>query len=225
MIVIALVAMREGRQIDRLLLDANDTDGATWYTGLVTYVGVLGWAAAVCAAWWAAWWCRLGGRLGASRFLGWGGLLGAYLMADDLLQLHAVLLPELGVPKHAVELAIIVATIVWVSACWRELARTRWPLLVAAGAALGASILLDAHPLTAGVGGLLFEDGAKLLGIFAWAAYFVATAADISRSVLQEAAASAPGRELRADDVERGTGAEPLDVLGAHRLVGQEGGR
>lgn len=190
MVVIGLVAMGEGRQVDRLLLDANSTDGATWYTGLVTYVGVLGWAAAVCAAWWASWWCRLGNRGGASRFLGWGGVIGAYLMADDLLQLHAVLLPELGLPKQTVEAAIVIAVLVWVGACWRELVRTRWPLLVASGVALGTSILLDAHPVTAGVGGLLFEDGAKLLGIFAWAAYFVATAADISRSVLHDAATS-----------------------------------
>lgn len=221
MIVIALVAMREGRQIDRLLLDANDTDGATWYTGLVTYVGVLGWASAVCAAWWAAWWCRLGGRHGAARFLGWGGVIGAYLLADDLLQLHAVLLPELGVPKHVVETAIVLAAVLWVATCWRELGRTRWPVLVASGAALGASVLLDAHPLVGGVGGLLMEDGAKLLGIFAWAAYFVATAADISRSVLEEAASGAR-REPRSDDVERRAGPEPLDVLGAHRVVGQE---
>lgn len=200
-VIIGLVSLQSSENIDRLFLDPNFSGGLDWYVGLVSNIGVLGWATAAVSAFWGAWWCRLGARGGAARFLGWGGVLGTYLMLDDLFELHAGPLPEaLGVSKHVVEAMIVFATLIWVVRHWGELLRTRWPLLVAAGAGLAGSIVIDAMDLGGSPSfALLSEDGAKLLGIAAWAAYFVATSADIGRSVLSAASAVDRGG---ADDSE-----------------------
>jgi hypothetical protein len=108
---------------------------------------------------------------------------------DDLLQLHANLLPRtLGISKFGVESLICVAAIVWITTNRSEIGRTRVALLVVAGATLVLKMGLDAHPLSSSVRlALLEEDGTKLLGVLSWATYFVVTARDIGRSVFDEA--------------------------------------
>ena len=53
---------------------------------------------------------------------------------------------------------------------------------------LACSVVIDQLPLGfEAETSLIFEDGAKFLGILAWALYFVLTSIDIMRSVLYEA--------------------------------------
>ncbi len=186
MAVMAAIAVQREDLVHELLLDANDVAGVKWYAGIVTYLAVLSWCTAVVSACWGAWFCRLAQRRGAMGFLLSGALITAYVLADDLLQLHAEFIPHhTPLPKRAAE-----AVLVGVVGCWlvwsrRQILRTRWLVLVVAGAALVVSILIDA------LGGwgsprlqLVAEDGAKLLGTLGWATYFVATTADIVRSTL-----------------------------------------
>ena len=66
-----------------------------------------------------------------------------------------------------------------------DIGRTRWQVLVAALGANAMSIAVDAFIHPNGFDrALLLEDGAKFLGILAWATYFVVTARDISRSAM-----------------------------------------
>ncbi|MEZ5322883.1 MAG: hypothetical protein R2698_12565 [Microthrixaceae bacterium] len=187
--LIAIVATRPRETAGELLMDPSFTMGETWYTGLVSNLGVLAWTVGAAAAFAGAWLCDLGLRTRARRFLLAGGVVGTVLLLDDLLQLHAVLLPtELRTPKIVGELALVVLVAWWVGTHLAELRRTHAHLLLAAGAALGASLVVDTvySPLP-GAGWNVIEDGAKLLGILAWAAYFVVTARDISRSVFRSA--------------------------------------
>ena len=196
-----LIALGNKHLVDQLLLDSNFINGAKWYAGIVTSLGTISWTAALVSALWGAWLCRLGHRRSAGRFLCTGAALTAYVMADDLWQLHADLLPRsTGIDKHTIEMLIALVTLAWIARYLREIRRTRWMLLVASGGALALSIVFDALPWYSNPRlELLLEDGAKLLGNLGWATYFVATARDIGRSVFQEARASIPASAVGHD--------------------------
>ena len=209
MLVMGAVALGNRDLADQLLLDANALAGVKWYAGIVTYLGVLSWATAVVSACWGAWLCRMGGRIEGVRFLLSGAAITAYVLADDLLQLHAVFIPaHTPLGKYSAEALLVAVVAAWILWFRRQIARTRWLVLVGAGSALVMSIVIDA---TSGWHfprlQLLAEDGAKLLGTLGWATYFVATAADFGRSViaqhLRERGPVAPVSEVR-----RGSAAE-----------------
>jgi hypothetical protein len=156
---------------------------------MVSNLGILTWTIGAAAAFAGAWLCRLGGRQRAGRFLVGGGLVGTILLADDLFQFHAVLVPaELGIPKALGQVAIGASIIFWALTHVHEIRRTHIHLLVAAAAGLGTSFAVDSifAPLP-GQGWNVIEDGAKFLGVLAWATYFVVTTRDISRSVFTDA--------------------------------------
>jgi hypothetical protein len=217
LVVLGLVSLGDADFVADVMLDANSRSGAEWYVGLVTWLAVLSWGVAGVSAAWGAAVAAMGGRPAAVRMLRGGALLSGLLLADDLGQFHAVLLPErTGVGKPVWLAILVVAAASW---AWRsrvEIARTRVLLVVGAIGAFVASILVD----RLGVGGsarlsLLIEDGAKLAGISAWAAYFVFTTRDIARSVVSASRA-------RPDDVQRRAGPEPLDVLGRQGVERRE---
>lgn len=187
--VMVAVAAQPGERAGEMLMDPAFTLGSKWYTGLVSNLGVLTWTVGGAAAFAGAWLCRLGDRHRAGRFLFAGGIVGTVLLADDLFMFHAVLAPsELGVPKVVVQVAIGVLIIGWAYRNVTEILRTHVHLLVAAAAGLGGSFVVDAIFAPApGSGWSLIEDGAKFLGVLAWATYFVVTTRDISRSVFVDA--------------------------------------
>jgi hypothetical protein len=187
MAVMIYVAVRQRDLVDQLLLDANQIAGVEWYVGIVTYLAVLSWCAGSVSALWGAWLARLAGRADDAAYLLSGAVITAYVLADDLLQLHAVFIPQhtpLG--KRGAEAVLVAVVVAWLVLFRRQIARTRWLVLIGAGLALVASLVIDA---TAGWGSprlqLLAEDGAKLLGALGWATYFVATTADIVRSAFR----------------------------------------
>jgi hypothetical protein len=199
--IIALVALGNGRQVNALMMDPNFTGGFRWYTGLISNLGILCWTVAAASACWGAWLARLGGRAGAAKFLVASAALTLYLLLDDLLQLHADLLPRTtGVPKKGIEALISVAAVVWIMANRPEIRRTRVALLGVAGGLLLLKMGLDAHPLSSSVRlALLEEDGTKLLGVLSWATYFVMTARDIGRSIYNEARSAPDGSKRDRD--------------------------
>ena len=173
----------------QLLLDPTYAAGAAWYTGFISSLGILAWGVAAAAAGWCGWTSRIAGRNGAAAFMRGGCYVSAALLLDDLFDFHAGLLPMIGIPK-AVGGGIFVAGVVyWVIRHWSEIRRTRIQLLGASLLACGASIAIDflVNPSSTNRA-LIFEDGAKFLGILAWATFFVVTSKDIGRSVLRQVA-------------------------------------
>lgn len=216
MVVVGGVAVQRDDVRTLLFTDPNASAALPWYTGLVSELGILGWAAAATAAAAASFVAVVGRRRGAAWFLVHGSALGTLLCLDDLLQLHSgPLLGLLGVPKPGMLALLIAAVVHWVMAHRHEFARTRRPLLVGAGTAFALSLAVDR--LGDGRGfALVVEDGAKLLGILAWAAYFLATGADIVRSVVAEARRAGRAPEWRTP----GPNPLPGSATGAQRAAG-----
>lgn len=184
-LLLVLIARQNSEVASELLLDPSYSAGYHWYTGLVSDLGVMGWTIGGTAATFGWWLARRGGRPGAARLFGGGALLTAYLVADDLLQLHAGVIQELiPLSKHTVELLIAMSAGAWLVANVQEIRRTRVMVLAASLTALATSIVVGATSPASW--SIVWEDGAKFLGILAWATYFTVTAADVLRSIFDE---------------------------------------
>lgn len=208
--VAVLAAVVADHDVDHgvFFLDASTSLGGAWYTGLVSQLGIVAWTLGAAFAVAGAWIASVGGRRGAARFLGLGALLTAWLMLDDLFLLHADLLPRLGAPKRTVELAYVGAIALWLLVSWHEVRRTRLVVLGAAVVAFAASLTVDLYVPGSDAGRrVLFEDGAKFLGVWAWMLWLALTSADIARSVLAD---------LAARPAPRG---EPFTVAGTGRTA------
>lgn len=168
---------------EQLVLDPNSYGDIAWYTGLVSNLGILGWAVATVVSATGGWLAGQAGRPGARALLGGGALYSTLLLLDDLFQLHVVVTHALGVPKAAFYGGYLVLGCWWAWANAGELGRTRWPLAAAAVAALSMSVAVD-QGMPAGSVALVAEDSCKFLGIMAWSLYFVLTGRDIALSAL-----------------------------------------
>lgn len=217
--LVFLVGLALQRQVpyDELLLDPNNVAGIPWYTGLVSNLGILGWTTATVTAVFGAWIAHYGNRPAAARMLLHGAVLSAVLLFDDLLQLHVILKPALGIPKIAVYIAYLAIAGWWVVSQWRELRRTRAELLVAAGAAFAISIGLDQVaaivPWLTASQRLLGEDAAKFLGVLAWAQFFTLTTSSIVTSIVTELRAAAGRNEHDGGDVHATDHPDPAALL------------
>ena len=208
--LITIAALQTRIPMTSLFLDPAALSKLPWYVGLLSNLGVLAWTVAAASAIGGAWVAQQTNRPSAARFLGWGGLAATLLLLDDLFLLHSSAIPKtLGVSK-VVGLAIVIApTLIWLGRFAHEIVRTRWLILVSALSCFAFSVSAD-QALTPGTTSLLLEDGAKLLGVLAWMAYFVITTHDIARSTINAAMRKDPIAELLDD--EHGTGAEALSL-------------
>ncbi|MCP3909580.1 MAG: hypothetical protein GY745_17415 [Actinomycetia bacterium] len=190
LLVLAVAALQNQVPVSELLHDPATVAGGMWYVGLISNLGAIGWTVAVTAAAGAAYVARVGGRPQATiSFLQGGALVGAMLLVDDLFQVHQRMVPrEVGLSKPMVLLIELVLAGGWAIISYPELKRTRWHLLVMTGGAFMVSLVID--QLVAGAESgtrMLVEDGAKFLGVLAWALYCVRTAADIVASIARRA--------------------------------------
>ncbi len=191
--VLALAGLQNSVPAAELFLDPSALAGAHWYAGLLSNLGILAWTTAVVSALWGGWVAGRTGRAGASRFLVDGALVTGVMLLDDLLRLHSGVLPRLfGVPKAAAMLMVVAPTIVWAVHFGSEVVRTRWLVLLSSLAALASSVTADQLINRGTTTGILIEDGAKLLGVVAFALYFVLTSVDITRSVIRSAVSQTP---------------------------------
>jgi len=172
---------------DALLLDSNAYNRAPWYIGMVSSIGVLGWAVGATTAAWLAWLAKISGRVGAHQTFRGAAYLTTLLLLDDLFQLHIVASQMLGVSKAVIYLGYLGLVFWWLASNAAELLRTRWPILIAALAAFGGSVVVD--QLWTEGHALLMEDTFKILGTIAWAQYHVLTCADITRSLIRSSSA------------------------------------
>ena len=179
--------------VRQLFLDPSYANGAPWWTGLISQLGILGWTSAVASASWAAWIARHTGRTNAARFLFRGAIASTVLLVDDLLGVHSMFW-TLGLMGKPFGLALVLSPVAaWFWVYRTDIRRTRWVLLAGAFLANALSVVADtlAHGSLSDRSALL-EDGPKFLGILAWAAYFIASTYDIARSALLSATLRAP---------------------------------
>lgn len=169
-----------------LLLDPSAVAGLPWYSGLISNLGILAWAIGTIAAAGASFIARLGRRDGAAKFLLHAAALSALLTLDDVFRLHSSVFPRyLSIPKPAVLAIYLVLAALWAGMHFREVGRTRWAILVAAGTAMAISVGVDQLAGNESWS-LVAEDGAKFFGVLGWATYFWLTAQDIASSVVRD---------------------------------------
>jgi hypothetical protein len=215
-----LAAVALSGDVGELLLDPTWIGGAAWYAGVVSQFGAIAWTTAAVAAIFGGWIAKIGGRSDASKFLFVGAFATFALLADDLFGFHAVLLPQQGVPKLIAMLIVVAPAGLWVLRFRRDIARTRYQVLVASVLANVVSGVID-QALRPGRYdfAVLFEDGAKFLGALAWATYFGMTSRDIARSVLQMATSRNETTHRRPERPTERTAEEPTEELTAGELT------
>lgn len=174
--------------VEQLLLDTAAVGGVQWYAGMVSSLGVLCWAIAVCACAATAFVSYHGGRTRAMRAFRSGGLLFGLLLLDDLFLLHSNVVPSLvPLTKQAIFGVEAMLAGAWIISSWTEIRRTRWLILVASLTALSCSVLVDVfawgHASDRLV--LIAEDGFKFFGTSALATWATVTAADVTRSIIR----------------------------------------
>lgn len=185
--------------IHQLLLDSVAVGGVAWYSGLVSALGILLWAGAVCASAATAFVAFHGGRRRATRVFRGAAVFFSVLLIDDLFLLHSNLLPDvLHISKQFILLAEAGLGALWFIPSWPEIRRTRWLILAAAIACFTMSLLVDTFAWGHGSPGviLVLEDGPKFFGTLALATWAVVTAADVIRSVVHDSSLSGDSAEV-----------------------------
>lgn len=155
--------------------ELKNGDCCSFYYGAVSNLGVLIWAVAAAVS-------LFSGLIVASRS-GWkspsatvligGGLLTAVLTVDDLFLIHENALGYFSIPQPLIFGAYGAVGLMYLAAVWRQLLFLKPLLFVVAVVLLGTSVTIDSlfhseHALR-----IVLEDGAKLVGITAWAMFFV----------------------------------------------------
>jgi hypothetical protein len=169
-----------------LIRDPVAIFGGQFYHGLVSNIGILLWcaAAAIClfrgAENWRAGFRRRGG------FLLSAGLLTSMLLLDDFFLVHEQMLPRLtGMPEKLILIFYPIAVVLYTAAWWREIVRADAALLLLSLTFFAISNLIDVafdyhfYEMPAGPEvsvSVILEEGAKFIGIAAWAVFHIRAA-------------------------------------------------
>jgi len=151
--------------------------GDPLYTGFLSQVGLFFWSAAAAVSLFSA--AVLSPHPDAvelRRFLLASGLLTLVLGLDDAFLLHEGLFPYFGVPEILVYATYAGAVLFYLTRFASTIRRTEYVLLGTALLFFGISVALDLLE-PPGIDRFLLEDGAKLVGIVSWLAYFASAAA------------------------------------------------
>lgn len=145
--------------------------------GVLSSLGILLWCATASICLFAAMSLRNSARDDGFRFLLFSALLSAYLLCDDLFQIHETLAPRyLGLSEKAVYAALGTAAAAYFIAFRWVILRTHYGILLLALSFLAGSVLIDTllepYLWRLGQWAYFFEDGAKWLGIASWCSYF-----------------------------------------------------
>lgn len=159
--------------IVRLTGDPADFGEVTVYTGFLSQVGILLWSGAASV-------CFFCGKVlprsivdnRFRRFLLISGVLTLYLALDDMFLLHEKVLPHFGIPQNFVLGSYVVITLAYLFGFHRTILVTNYRLIVFSLFFFTISVALDVFkPFDYYLH--FFEDGAKLVGLVNWTAYFI----------------------------------------------------
>lgn len=168
-----------GIPLGNLTRDPSNILDYPFYLGAISSLGVMLWTSTIAVCLHTSLLLRLTSRdRSIANMLLAAGLLTTALMLDDLFLFHEKFFPDyLRIPEYVVYSAYILGAGSFLLTFWRQILRSSYPILLAAGAFLGASMLSDHitnHYADTSIK-FLIEDGLKLFGISAWATYFIST--------------------------------------------------
>ncbi|WP_315790007.1 hypothetical protein [Fischerella sp. JS2] len=123
-----------------------------------------------------------------SHFFLFSGVITSILLLDDLFLLHEEVFPYyLNISEKLVFLGYGILISFYLVRFRKTILKTEFIFLVLAFGFFGLSVFLDLLPVTDWLGNeneYLLEDGAKLLGMISWLAYFGRTCAEQIQRVL-----------------------------------------
>lgn len=147
------------------------------YTGFLSQIGIFCWAAAAAICLFSA---QAVSRVSARQpkeFLMVSGILSLALGLDDVFLIHEMFFPYFGILQNAIVLGYAGVFLFYIIRFYALILKTEYLVLGMAFVFFGLSASLDwLHPH--GIDPYFWEDGAKLVGIISWLAYFFRTGAD-----------------------------------------------
>ncbi len=163
-----------GVPVGRLTRDAVSTLSAPAYIGFVSQAGIFMWAAAATVCLFVV--CVLVHYPGSGRlraFFLYSGALSLLLGIDDAFLLHERILPHFGVPQTIVLLGYVALVAIWLIR-FRSLILGRAAILLSISLVFFTmSVLMDVVANEGTHIPSIYEDGAKVIGIVFWLAYFI----------------------------------------------------
>lgn len=180
----------KGIPIGTLTRDPAAISGSPFYVGFLSQVGIFLWSAAAATCMFSANVLSRTGNPEVKPFLLVSGLVTLALGLDDAFLLHEEAIPDFfAVPEKAVFASYAALALLFLVKFYSVILKTEYVLLVMASIFFGASVALDLLE-SPGTDLYLFEDGAKLVGIVSWLAYFFRTGASaLLHNVTQQGAA------------------------------------
>ena len=188
--VVLLLHYWKGIPIDQLTRDPNAIGRTPPYAGFLSQVGIFFWSASAAVCMFSA---KVLSRpldnLKIKHFLIASGMLALVLGLDDAFLLHEKFFPYFGIPEQAVFLSYAGFILFYLVLFYSIILKTEYILLGMALVFFGVSVTLDVFE-PRGIDPYLFEDGAKLVGIVSWLAYFLrAGASAVYHNAAQQGAA------------------------------------
>lgn len=157
------------------------------YYGLFSNIGILMWCGAAAITLFAAMLLFLKRGITAEAIaLAAAGVLTTWLMLDDFFLVHEDVLPAFGVSQTITYAIYGSVTLGYFALAWRTIWESVPSLLALSVAFLGLSVLSDTLLHTESHMHILVEDGAKLLGISAWAAFHINLAFEMLEQALAQ---------------------------------------
>jgi hypothetical protein len=172
---VLLLHIWKGIPIRTLTADPTAIAGAPIYTGFLSQTGIFFWSATAAVCLFSAnVLSRSGDNVEIKRFFVVSGMLTLVLGLDDVFLLHEEFFPRFGVPEKVVFMIYAGFVLSYLVGFYSTILNTEWLLLGMALTFFGVSIILDLFE-PPGIDPFLIEDGAKLMGILSWLAYFFRT--------------------------------------------------
>ena len=175
---IGFVGIETGLAVSKVTRDPVELTGAHPFTGALSNLGILLWAAAASISFFTAASLRhQRSRDEYVMFFRLGGWLTLLLLFDDLFLLHEWIYPiHLGIDQKITFAGYALLLLLYLLRFRGLILRTDFILLMSAFVFFALSLLFDTI-IAPGViyGHNLFEDGFKFLGIVSWFGYFMKT--------------------------------------------------
>lgn len=187
--VTKLLSIATNIPLRQFMLDPTEVLRVPFYTGIWSNLGVLLWTATASICLFISMFLPQFVSKAWRDFFHISGLLTIILLLDDLLRLHDEILPVyFGIKGDFLGIIFVFLIVLYLFRFRTLVFQYPYTFLVAALFLFAVSVAIDIAPpvlknLFSVADLLLFEDGAKLLGIATWLAYF----AYLGASVLSKA--------------------------------------
>lgn len=170
---VLLIHLFKGVSIGELTRDPVVVLGGSFYIGFLSQVGIFFWAASAAVCMFSAYVIpRRSDTTQLKSFLFVSGLLTLALAFDDVFLFHEVVFPHFGVPQNLVFAIYVGLTLFYLVSFRSIILKSEYVLLGMALSFFGVSMALDVIGPN-GIYPYLLEDGAKLVGLVGWSAYFI----------------------------------------------------